>query len=176
MNLRIQEAHPAVDDTRLITLTQGQFAIVDTADYAWLSQWKWHAQWHRSNNTFYATRDLPEINKKRYGTMPMHRQILGLARGDKRMGDHVNGQPLDNRRSNLRIATSFENQHNRRIRRDSTSGFKGVFKVKDYDYWKAEIVVNGIWIYLGVHPTPEEAHAAYCEAAKRYCGEFANPG
>jgi hypothetical protein len=97
---------------RLILLTQGKFAIVDDADYEWLNQWKWCARWHMQTKSFYAVRNIP----KQSLNMRMHRQILELGNGnhDKRQGDHINHDTLDNRRNNLRIVTSRGNNSNRR--------------------------------------------------------------
>src|SRR4029077_18371669 len=136
--------------TRLIPLTQGQFAIVDAADFEWLNQWKWYALWNCKTRSFYAARTPPQANgQKPYG-ISMHRQILGLEHYDPRLGDHIkSGETLNNRRSNLRIADKFQNQHNRRRRLDNTSGFKGVTPYQGK--WKAEIVENGNWHYLGFY-------------------------
>ncbi len=179
MNLPKQETRLHADDTRLIPLTQGQFAIVDAIDYEWLKHFKWQALWNKKTRSFYAARTTAQLNHKGAHTVMMHRQILGLEIGDKRQGDHIHsGETLDNRRSNLRIATGFQNQHNRRKRRDNSCGFKGVTPSGNGNKhpWKAEIVAHGEYHYLGCHDTPEEAHAAYCEAAKRLHGEFANLG
>ena len=173
MNLIEQDTRPAADDTRLIPLTQGQFAIVDASDFEWLNQWKWNAQWNPKTRSFYAKRTLPVIDGKRTGDVWMHRMILGFEPKDGRIGDHQNGLTLDNRRSNLRVASTFQNQQNRRVRRDSTSGFKGVTSFRNK--WKAEISAHGKGYYLGLFATPELAHEAYKEAAARLHGEFANP-
>lgn len=154
------------EDYRTIELTQGQVALVDAIDYAWLMQYKWSAWWSKCNQSFYAIS----------GTHPsyyMHRAILWLAKGDKRKGDHQHRDTLDNRRSNLRIATSQQNIRNSRKRTTNTSGYKGVHYRADAKKWRAEITVAGKSIHLGYHFTAEEAHAAYCEAANLHHREFA---
>src|SRR6185437_652281 len=154
MNLPKQETRPLADNTRLIPLTQGQFAIVDDSDFEWVSQWTWQAQWNPQTRSFYAIRTSSVANGKRPTTLRMHREILGLSLGDPRLADHIkSGDTLNNSRSNLRIATNFQNQHNRRRRRDSSSGFKGVTPYQGK--WKAEIVENGNWHYLGWYSTAE---------------------
>lgn len=106
----------------------------------------------------------------------MHREIMGLSIGDQREVDHINGNRLDNRRCNLRLATHEQNMHNARRRKDNSSGFKGVsWKVRDRK-WYAAIEISGKRIHLGVFDTAEEAHVAYCGAADRLHGEFANHG
>lgn len=88
--------------------------------------------------------------------------------------DHINGNGLDNRRENLRVATPSQNQHNSRKPKNNTSGYKGVYKRGNK--WCAAIAINYKTIFLGYHDTAELAHEAYCKAAIKYHGEFANEG
>ena len=90
--------------------------------------------------------------------------------------DHINGDKRDNRLCNLREATNAENCRNSGIRRTNSSGYKGVYRQESYKKWRAQITVDYKIHYLGVFNTPEEAHAAYCKAAKELHGEFANTG
>ena len=85
--------------------------------------------------------------------------------------DHANGIPTDNRIANLRKASHTQNRGNQRIRKDSLTGYKGVTKVKNG--WRARIKIYGKFKYLGVFPSPQVAHAAYCRAAVELFGEFA---
>jgi hypothetical protein len=109
----------------------------------------------------------------RWSAARMHREIFGAC--DGQLVDHVDGDGLNNRRSNLRIATRAENNRNAAVRKDNTSGFKGVHWHKGDGRWQAQIRVAGKRIRLGAFDTPEAAHAAYCEAAARYHGAFARP-
>ena len=163
---------PTDKSIHLIPLTQGQNAIVDAADYAWLSQWHWFAHWAPHTKSFYAKRNSELVNGKRYAIM-MHRQILGLAREDEHEGDHKNGNTLDYRRSNLRIATVLQNQHNRRMPSRNTSGYKGIYWQASHRKWHARILIKGVRKSLGYFDTKEAAYAAYCIAAPIYHGEFA---
>ena len=86
--------------------------------------------------------------------------------------DHINGNPADNRWSNLRIADRAQNSKNRRKLASSQTKFKGVSKQPDCNRWRAEIFADGRKIYLGLFQTPEEAHAAYVDASQKYHGEF----
>lgn len=87
--------------------------------------------------------------------------------------DHINGIGFLNRITNLRACSHSENLRNQGINRRNTSGFKGVHWSSTDKRWRAQIKVNGCLKYLGQFETKEEAHAAYCEGAKRLHGEFA---
>jgi hypothetical protein len=148
-----------------ISLTQGQFAIVDNDDYEWLSKFKWYAD--RNRSSYYARRN------KNGKYIKMCRLIMGLKYGDKRMVDHINGNGLDNRRCNLRICTNAENQHNQRPR-IGTSEYKGVSLNRKNGYWIARIRVNGVRIYLGCSLDEKQAAILYDKAAIKYFGRFAH--
>lgn len=87
--------------------------------------------------------------------------------------DHKDTDRTNNRIANLRLATIAQNQQNSGKRRDNTSGFKGVTRHKSSGKWCAQIRANGIYRYLGSFDNPEDAHVAYCVAAKELHGEFA---
>ena len=89
------------------------------------------------------------------------------------MIDHIDGNPHNNKFENLRIATSRQNQCNQKIRRDNTSGLKGVSWSEERQKWQTGIQVNGKRVGLGRFNTKEEAYEAYCKAAKELHGEFA---
>jgi len=89
--------------------------------------------------------------------------------------DHINGDRLDNRIANLREASQTENMGNCIKHRDNKSGYKGVFPLRG-KRWQAQVCRNGVKHHLGTFETPEEAHAAYCDAASKVFGEFARTG
>jgi hypothetical protein len=90
--------------------------------------------------------------------------------------DHKDGNPADNRWDNLRPATLAENNRNRVIGKNNTSGFKGVSWHKAVGKWTTAIRAGGKLVHLGYFVTAEEAHAAYCRAAEVHYGEFASSG
>lgn len=86
--------------------------------------------------------------------------------------DHANGDPLDNRRSNLRICTAYENNKNRKRNSKSSTKYKGV-NIHKYGRYKATIKCDKVEYFLGTFDAQEDAAYAYNEAAKRLHGEFA---
>ena len=154
-----------------IPLTQGQFAIVDDADYDWLNQWKWYAL--KDRRTFYAVRNVRLPDRKRT-VLKMHRQILGLERGDKSECDHKNNNGLDNRHDNIRVSTHRQNMCNQRPQKNSSSFFKGVSWHKATQKWQSRIRISRKKvIHLGVYANEMIAALIYDLYALKYFGEFA---
>lgn len=153
-----------------IELTQGKVAMVDDADYEWLNQFKWCASW--SGNLVYAMRQMKQPDG-RFRHTKMHRLILGVAAGVQ--VDHIDCNGLNNVRANLRAATNQDNQHNKTMYSNNTSGFKGVSWHKHRQLWYAQIRLNGKTISLGYFSTREEAAARYDLAAHELFGDFARP-
>lgn len=94
----------------------------------------------------------------------------------KRDIDHKNGRQDDNRFENLREAVAAQNGLNRGKNKNNPSGFKGVRRGAREGSWTARIMINRNGIHLGTFESAEDAHAAYCTAARHYGGEFANSG
>lgn len=155
--------------TRLIPLTQGKVAIVDAADYEWLLQWKWRTMRARIGGWYAVRSYLKEPHVKR--TQCMHRLLLDAPAGLH--VDHRDGDGLNNRRSNIRLATIAQNQHNRGPATRNTSGCKGVTWDKQGKKWQAQIEVNRKNIYLGRFLDKLDAAKAYAAAAAKFHGEFA---
>lgn len=153
---------------KYIPLTQGKFAIVDDEDYEELSKYKWHLS---KLSIFYA-RKTRKYESGKFSTISMHRYLLNAQKG--MFVDHINGNGLDNRRSNIRICTQKENNRNMRIGKKNKSGYKGVSWATDAQKWRAFIYVEGKNINLGRFSDKEAAAGAYNEAAKKYHGEFAS--
>jgi hypothetical protein len=101
----------------------------------------------------------------------LHRFVLGNEKTHLLNVDHINNNTLDNRRSNLRVATRAQNNQNRRGFRGSVSKFKGVSK--SGNRWRAQICKDGKNHLLGIFQTEEEAARNYDFYACRYHNEFA---
>lgn len=149
-----------------IALTQGKFALVSPEDFDELNQFKWYA--NKIGSIFYAMRNTKGTDGK-WRSERMHRRILKPVGGKE--VDHINGDGLDNRRSNLRIATHAENIRNRKLNSNSTSGYKGVSK--RWNRWRARIKHNGVEYFIGHFDSPEAAAEAYNLKAIELHGEFA---
>lgn len=152
--------------SRLIPLSQGQFAEVDDSDFCWLSQWKWTAQ--KTDHGFYAMR------RDKGRLVLMHRLICNTPEG--LVTDHIDGNKLNNQRHNLRPVTQQQNLMNRRGKVRGTSEFKGVWLDRNQSglkKWRSAIRLNGKIKYLGRFYSEAEAGKAYERAAEEYFGEFA---
>jgi hypothetical protein len=106
----------------------------------------------------------------------LHRVIMASALAGSPDGtevDHENGDKLDCRRGNLRLATHAQNMRNRGLQSNNTSGFKGVSWDRQRRAWQAKIRVDGRQVKLGRFRSPESAAAAYVAAARQLHGDFA---
>ena len=146
-------------------------AIVDDEDYdrvmeAISSRAKWYAHRVPTSKKYYAMNGGRDIL--------IHRVVMNAPKGMD--VDHINGDPLDNRKENLRICTRSENCRNRKVRSNSRSGYKGV-EIKSSGRFQAYIGnpnMKSRHIKLGTYDTPEEAARAYDKKAIQLHGEFAN--
>lgn len=89
--------------------------------------------------------------------------------------DHKNGDPLDNRLANLRVATYADNARNRKRMVNNKSGYKGIYQ-DSANRWRAQIKINNVQKVLGWFDNPSDAHKAYMDAANCHFGEFARAG
>jgi len=148
-----------------ILLTKGKVAIVDDADYEYLSRWKWQvSKQGYARRTYY--------NNGKRTKLFMHLAILQPPPGF--IIDHINGNSLDNRRENLRLATPSQNNANRhRPNPKIHSQYKGVTLDTRRHRWYAQISHNDCVIHIGTFTNELEAAKAYDAKAKEFFGEFA---
>jgi hypothetical protein len=155
---------------REVPLTRGLVAVVDDEDYHLVSVRKWHAQKPTQGRTFYARAE------RRSGEdggrwFHMHRVIAGAPDGLD--VDHVDGNGLNNRRSNLRLCTRQENCCNRPGNRVATSRFKGVSWSSKSQKWKSQIRIDGTLLFLGYYDSELAAACAYDSVATVAQGKYA---
>ena len=154
---------------RRINLGEGRFTIVSPRDFYWLNNFHWFST--GTGELIYAVRHV-YLPKGRMKMVRMHREIKGFPAG--LLVDHQNNNTLDNRRANLRLATSSQNLSNRRINKSkSSSQFRGVRFRKERGCWSAQITINGKAFWLGSYDNETDAAKTYDTAAKKYFGEFA---
>jgi hypothetical protein len=154
---------------KIVKLTNGYEAIVDDEDYESISVHSWFAWSSGPRYTKYAMR-----NPRDGG--PRNMSGLILKSPDGCFIDHVNGNGLDNRKSNLRIATRSQNMFNTKKlcgpKRVPSSIYKGVKRLRGKK-WQAQIVAYGQYRYLGTYPCQLCAALAYDLAALDFHGEYA---
>jgi|SRR6185369_3300233 len=143
----------------IVILTQNKFSLVDDEDFDWINEWKW------SFDGRYAVRT--EKGKRVY----LHRLLMKNPVGMDI--DHINGDKLDNRKENLRIANSQQNSAN--MIKHGKYKYKGIYLSdgKRNKKWAAQIIIKRKNIHLGRFFTQKEAGRAYNIAAKKYFGDFA---
>jgi hypothetical protein len=145
-------------------------AIVDDDDVERVNRYRWS---YCPNRNGYAVRRAPKGSKPTM--IPMARFIMN-APPDKWV-DHIDGNTLDNRKSNLRLCTQAQNQMNMRMSRRNTSGYRGVvFDKRPHQQnrpWQATVSFKGKPVYVGCFATPEEAARAFDKKALELRGEFA---
>ena len=113
------------------------------------------------------------VNGRRYAA---HRLAWFMCYGEwpGEMLDHIDRNKQNNRICNLRLATRSQNGCNRTKQRNSSTGFKGVFRVPSSNKFQALCKIEGVNHYLGIFTTPEEADLAYEQFARKHHGEFFN--
>ena len=137
-------------------------AIIDTEDYKKVKNIKWSLDGYGY-----------VCCSKRDGTcFKLHRVVLGLSES-KKNPDHIDNDPLNNRKLNLRICTQHQNTCNNKKQKNNTSGYKGVSRDKSKNKWRARIKVNYKEMHLGIFENKIDAAKAYNRAAIKYFGEFA---
>lgn len=151
----------------------GYYAIIDRRDGAEVQKHNWCALVLPRTNAVYAVTSA-QLPDGRWTTLRLHRFLWRLwRRPDVPELDHKNLDGLDNRRPNVRAATSTQNKTNRLRQRNNKSGFKGVCWNKAMNKWIAQIRFRGRRTVLGYFVDPAKAARAYAKAAHKMHGAFA---
>ena len=165
--------------TKEIPLTQGKVALVDDEDYEKISTYKWFT--HNAKGKYYAGRKSSRITARLNGgkrnTILMHRIIMDTP--EELFCDHINGDTLDNRKSNLRNCLPSENSQNRGAQNNNKLRLKNIHienASRPYARYRVDITSHGRNVFRGRYDTLEEAIRARDEALKKHHGEFANKG
>lgn len=154
-----------------VPLTKGYETVIDFSDVNLVEGFNWCAHEVRKKGSVckvYAVRTA--LHSGRNVTVLMHRVVLQAGREFE--VDHRDSDGLNNRRSNLRIATPSENRKNQVIGSRNTSGVKGVSWHRKAQKWLVQIHSEGKRTYLGLFADIDAAAAAYASASERIHGEF----
>ena len=147
----------------------GYVTLVDDEDFERISKIKWST--YKVENTVYViAKPWDKLNKK-YLTFRLHRVIMNCTDPNVEI-DHIDGNGLNNQKYNLRLATHSQNMMNRRMQKNNTTGYRGVFKNNQGMRYRALIRFNKKLIWLGSYLTPQEASAVYEAKAKELFGSF----
>lgn len=152
-----------------VQLTQGLYSIIDSADVGLVECYNWCAAWSPKGGSYYAVRSMRRPNGKRT-ILGMHVELVAPRLGF--IADHISGNTLDNRRSNLREADDSQSSMNRGVHKNNTSGVKGVYWHRSAKKWHAHIWAGGRAIHLGLFDSIENAKSAYADAANLHHGNF----
>lgn len=150
---------------KLIPLTKGYFTKVDDEDFEKFAVFRWQAT--VLPNAIRPTRTL-YVDGKKIKTIYLYREIVGARPGQ--YVDHINGDPLDNRKSNLRFCSTGQNLRNSKARGRK---WKGVYRYSKKGKWFATICKDYKIYNLGFYDTEELAARAYDVKAKELHGEYA---
>lgn len=145
--------------------------LIDDEDVPLVTQYKWYIHRPSGNRYFYSHIC---VNNKRT-SIKLHRLIMGCETCDGTIVDHINGNTLDNRKSNLRICNHLGNAQNAKKRKDNKTGYKGVTKrhLVSGDRYRAKIRINGKLCIIGEADAAETCARWYDVMAIKHHGEFA---
>jgi hypothetical protein len=152
--------------TFIIPLTQGHVALINGPDWDLVEPYRWSAHINRRKPYALARKQIGKLVTR----VQMHRLIMSPAKGE--MVDHINGNTLDNRRSNLRIVSAQTNAANMHASWGS-SNYKGVYFDVRLQKWVASIRKSGVHMHIGVFGDEDDAAIAYDRKAIEVFGEHA---
>jgi hypothetical protein len=142
---------------------------IDDEDAKRVFQHEWHVNYQFRRGYMRAVSITSSINKK---TIYLHRFILEAQKQKNYVVDHKDGNPLNNKKENLRICSYVGNAQNANVSIRNILKLKGV-RYHSYGQYQARIQCAGKKYHLGLFASKEDAARAYNEAAKRLHGEFA---
>ena len=137
--------------------------MVDNEDYEYLNQFNWHTDKYGTVSSSFGGKGKKRMILARFLLQPK----------DNKEINHIDGNRLNNQKSNLRLATSSQNKINRGPRKDNQSGYKGVSWHNQRKKWTARIMISGKYKHLGLFENLIEAARSYNKAASEYYGQFA---
>lgn len=143
--------------------------LIDDEDYARVIEKRWWIKSHAPNKPYYAIRHVRKVKRSAI-YQGMHNFIMAPPPG--MVVDHIDGNGLNNQKTNLRICTMAQNAKNRRLSRNNKSGYPGVYWVNREQRWVAYFAMNGTEVCLGYFKTPEAAAAVWKQKAIEIRGEF----
>ena len=152
----------------LMKLAGGEFCLIDDEDYPLIRDIKWFASYHYYKHEKKWPARVSGRNENK--TILLHRLITNAP--DLIVVDHINRNPLDNRKCNLRLTTNDKNLVNRRIASHNKCGVKGVYFEKSRRKWVAHITFGKKRILIGRYADLKSAEAARILAAKKIHGEL----
>lgn len=147
-----------------IPLLRGGYTLVDKEDYDKYSKYVWYKNAQG--------RVVSVLKGKARPPVRLHRVIMNAPKGYE--VDHINHNPLDNRRENLRICTHSQNMKNLKLRCDNSTGYRGVSPYGKSGKFRCTITCDGKTYYFNSFDTPEEAYERYKEMSKKLHGEYGN--
>ena len=154
-----------------LNIGDGFFSEIDSSDFELVSKYSWRVlKSYKKSKFFYVATTSYELGKRRH--IVMHRLLMGVLNKPGKQVDHINGNGLDNRRSNLRICSQSQNMMNRK-KHTSSSKFKGVSWNKERKRWSSQIKLRGKQTHLGYFNCEKEAAEVYDNSANRMFGEYA---
>lgn len=145
--------------------TKGEEFWFDLEDYDLIKDYCWY----KDKDGYFATKTYGTANPMR---ITMHRLVMGFP--DATDIDHIHGKETryDNRKSNLRTATHSQNNMNKGLQINNSSGITGISWFAKTNQWRAYIIINKKFVHLGLYDNLEDAIKARKEAENKYFGEF----
>jgi len=148
-----------------------KYALIDDEDYELVHRYRWGVRTHRRKEGCWA---YPfAYDPKTLDGHYLHRLVMRATKGQ--VVDHINGNPFDSRKQNLRLCTTAENSRNRpKYKAETTNNYKGVFKTKSGKKYMALLRINREHFKFGPFENEVFAALVYDMAALHYHGRFAN--